>query len=52
MISINPDAHEVEGFHDMFFGVEVARKGGLNKEMCFNAQPVDFIQAHFAKKRG
>jgi DNA polymerase (family 10) len=52
MISINPDAHEVEGFHDMFYGVEVARKGGLNKEMCFNAQSLDFISAHFAKKRG
>jgi DNA polymerase (family 10) len=52
MISINPDAHEVEGFHDMFFGVEVARKGGLYKEMCFNAQSLDFISAHFAKKRG
>jgi DNA polymerase (family 10) len=51
MISINPDAHEVEGFNDMFYGIEVARKGGLYKEMCFNAQSLAFIEAHFAKKR-
>ncbi|MCF8425367.1 MAG: PHP domain-containing protein [Bacteroidia bacterium] len=51
MISINPDAHEVEGFNDMFYGVEVARKGGLTKEMCFNAQSLEFIEAHFAKKK-
>lgn len=37
MISINPDAHEKDAFHDMRYGVLVARKGGLTKEMCFNA---------------
>ncbi|MDZ4667794.1 MAG: helix-hairpin-helix domain-containing protein [bacterium] len=52
MISVNPDAHEVEGFADMFFGIEVARKGGLTKEMCFNAQSLDFVSKHFEKKRG
>jgi DNA polymerase (family 10) len=51
MISINPDAHEVEGFNDMFYGIEVARKGGLSKEMCFNAQSLAFIENHFANKR-
>ncbi len=52
MISINPDAHEVEGFNDMFFGVAVARKGGLNKEMCFNAHDVNYLSTYFLKKRG
>jgi DNA polymerase (family 10) len=37
MISINPDAHRKEGYHDMHFGVGVARKGGLTKGMTFNA---------------
>lgn len=37
MISINPDAHRKEGYHDMHFGVRAARKGGLTKEMTFNA---------------
>ena len=52
MISINPDAHEVEGFNDMFFGVAVARKGGLYKEMCFNAQDMNYLSDYFKKKRG
>ncbi|MCE2741167.1 MAG: PHP domain-containing protein [Sphingobacteriales bacterium] len=51
MISINPDAHEVEGFYDMFFGVAVARKGGLMKEMCFNAQSVSYLETHFKKRK-
>jgi DNA polymerase (family 10) len=37
MISINPDAHRKEGYHDLHFGVRVARKGGLTKEMTYNA---------------
>jgi DNA polymerase (family 10) len=37
ILSINPDAHEMEGYHDMHFGVCVARKGGLTADRCFNA---------------
>jgi DNA polymerase (family X) len=37
MISINPDAHEMEGYLDMHYGVHVGRKAGLTKEMTFNA---------------
>lgn len=37
MISINPDAHHKEGYHDMYYGVCVARKGMLVKEMCLNS---------------
>ena len=36
-ISINPDAHEKQGFHDMHFGVCVARKGLLTKAYCLNS---------------
>jgi DNA polymerase (family X) len=31
MLSINPDAHETEGYHDMRYGLLVGRKGGLTK---------------------
>jgi DNA polymerase (family 10) len=31
MISINPDAHSVEGYEDIHWGVAAARKGGLVK---------------------
>ncbi len=51
MISINPDAHEKEGFMDMQYGVAVARKGGLNKEMCFNAFTMEEISTYFDKRR-
>jgi DNA polymerase (family 10) len=51
MISINPDAHEVEGFYDMFFGIAVARKGGLTKEMCFNGLDTLQLEKHFAKRK-
>jgi len=37
MISINPDAHHRDGFHDMYYGVCAARKGMLSKENCLNA---------------
>jgi DNA polymerase (family X) len=36
-LSINPDAHEMEGYSDMRYGVLVGRKGGLSKDMTFNA---------------
>lgn len=46
-ISINPDAHEKQGYHDMYYGVCVARKGMLTKEMCFNALPLSEIEKYF-----
>ncbi|MFH1018908.1 MAG: DNA polymerase/3'-5' exonuclease PolX [Pseudomonadota bacterium] len=35
-ISINPDAHDVEGLKDIRFGVNTARKGGLTKNDVLN----------------
>ncbi|PZX48694.1 DNA polymerase (family 10) [Algoriphagus chordae] len=37
LLSINPDAHAMEGYADMKYGVLVGRKGGLTKEMTLNA---------------
>jgi DNA polymerase (family 10) len=50
-ISINPDAHEKNGYNDMKYGVHVARKGMLTKEMCFNALSKDDIEAYFIKRK-
>ncbi len=50
-LSINPDAHRVDGFLDMRFGVLAARKGGLYKEMCLNALSLPEITKVFEKKR-
>lgn len=51
MLSINPDAHHTEGYHDMHYGVCVARKGGLYKEMCFNALSLPEIDLYFKQRK-
>ena len=51
MLSINPDAHEVNGYADMHFGVCVARKGGLTSEMCFNAKTLDEVEKYFLNRK-
>ena len=32
MLSINPDAHKMEGYQDMYYGLLAGRKGGLTKD--------------------
>ncbi|RYD86089.1 MAG: PHP domain-containing protein, partial [Sphingobacteriales bacterium] len=51
MLSINPDAHRISGFHDMKYGTIVARKGGLSKEQCLNALSLQDIKQVFANKK-
>jgi DNA polymerase (family 10) len=51
MLSINPDAHEMDGYADMKYGVLVGRKGGLTKEMTLNALSGDEIAAYFAQRK-
>ncbi|TDB61861.1 PHP domain-containing protein [Arundinibacter roseus] len=50
-LSINPDAHEMDGYYDMHYGVAVARKGGLPKTMTFNALSLQEMEAYLAKRR-
>jgi DNA polymerase (family X) len=52
MLSINPDAHKMEGFQDMHFGIANARKGGLVKSMTFNALSLAEMEIFLAKKKG
>lgn len=51
LLSINPDAHRKEGFLDMEYGVYVARKGGLSKEKCLNAYPLEEIEQFFNSRK-
>ncbi len=51
LLSINPDAHSTAGYHDMHYGVQVARKGGLTKEMTFNAWPLEKVANYFEDRR-
>ncbi|MEP2023023.1 MAG: PHP domain-containing protein [Reichenbachiella sp.] len=51
MLSINPDAHKMEGYKDMYYGLLAGRKGGLTKEMCLNAMSLDEISKYFEGRR-
>ena len=51
MLSINPDAHEMQGYHDMHYGVAVARKGGLTKNMTFNAFGLVEMDAYLGRRK-
>jgi DNA polymerase (family X) len=51
MLSINPDAHHTSGYDDMKYGVLVGRKGGLTKEMTFNAKSAEEVEAYFNKRK-
>jgi DNA polymerase (family 10) len=49
--SINPDAHEQEGYADMYYGLLVARKGGAEKKDVFNTLGQAEIGEYFSQKR-
>ncbi|WP_145855692.1 helix-hairpin-helix domain-containing protein [Pedobacter suwonensis] len=51
LLSVNPDAHRTEGFHDMHYGISVARKGGLSADKCLNAFTLEEITAYFNSKK-
>lgn len=51
LISINPDAHSKSGYHDMQYGINVARKGYLSKANCFNALNLKQVEEWMWQKR-
>ena len=51
MISINPDAHAVAGLGDVFYGVNIARKGWQENKDVLNTQGVNDIKDTFKKLR-
>ncbi len=50
MLSINPDAHDLQGFDDMYYGTLIARKGGLTKEHCLNTMNEAELTSYFKNK--
>ncbi len=50
-LSINPDAHKKEGYHDMKYGVMVAQKGSLSKEFCLNSFDKEQLANYFNSKK-
>lgn len=51
MISINPDAHNVNGFDHTYYGVCAARKGGLTTDMTLNALSLEEITTYFKNQK-
>jgi DNA polymerase (family 10) len=50
-LAINPDAHEMDGYDDMQYGVLIGRKGGLTKEMTLNALSTKEISSFFETRK-
>lgn len=51
MISVNPDAHSIGEIDNIRWGVSAARKGGLTKEMTWNAMSLKEIEKWLKKNR-
>ncbi|MDP1761040.1 MAG: PHP domain-containing protein, partial [Deltaproteobacteria bacterium] len=51
LISINPDAHSMEGLDDVNYGVMIARKGWLAPEDVLNTYPPDEVAKILRRRR-
>jgi DNA polymerase (family 10) len=51
MLSINTDAHSIEGFEWIFFGVQVARRAWATPSNVINCMTWKQLQAFIARKR-
>jgi DNA polymerase (family 10) len=54
LISINPDAHSIEGYDDCKYGILVAQKAGLTKEQNLSSFSLEqfeqFVQSQKSKR--
>jgi DNA polymerase (family 10) len=51
LISINPDAHSIEGLNDIEYGIGIAHKGWLEPDNIFNALSLAEVEKFFKRKR-
>jgi len=51
LISINPDAHSIDGINDMEYGIGIAQKGWLERKNIFNALSLAEVETFFKRKR-
>ena len=51
LISINPDAHAVEGFEDCKYGVLAAQKGGLTPQWNLSSMPLPEFQSFIDQRK-
>jgi len=51
LVSIDPDAHSIEGFDDVKYGVLSAQKGGLTKEQNLSSFSLKEFEEYLAKRK-
>ena len=51
LLSINPDAHYLEGFNDVKYGVLAAQKGGLTKEQNLSSFSLEQFERFLSERR-
>ncbi|BDD09586.1 DNA polymerase/3'-5' exonuclease PolX [Fulvitalea axinellae] len=51
LLSVNPDAHETAGYHDMHYGIKVAQKAGLSAKQVFNTLSLNDVKDYFNKRK-
>ena len=51
MLSVNPDAHTIEEFHNIKYGVLVAQKGGLTKERNLSSYSLKEFEAFLRERK-
>ncbi|MEN9885206.1 MAG: hypothetical protein RLZZ420_2423 [Bacteroidota bacterium] len=49
ILSINPDAHHVDGFDDVRYGVLAAQKGGLQKQNNLSSWSLEKLEKHLQR---
>jgi DNA polymerase (family 10) len=49
--AISPDAHSVQGLQDLWFGIQIARKGWLTRNDVINCLPLEKISRVLENKR-
>jgi DNA polymerase (family 10) len=51
LLSIDPDAHSIDGFHDIHYGAMIAQKGGLTAKNNLSSYSLTEFEAFLAKYR-
>lgn len=51
LLSIDPDAHSTDGFHDVHYGAMIAQKGGLTEKNNLSSYGLTEFEAFLAKYR-
>lgn len=52
LLSIDPDAHSINGYNDVYYGAMIAQKGGLTKEYNLSSFSLKEFEAFVVKQQG